>query len=93
MQISYDPEKRRITLEQRNLDFDAADELFGGKHYNRPDLREDYGEERVISVGMIAADVVVAVWTDREDSRRIISMRKANRDERRYYQQFLDGPG
>lgn len=93
MQISYGPEKRRITIERRNLDFEAATELFDGQHFTRTDLREEYGEDRFTSVGMIEADVVVVVWTDREDSRRIISMRKANRDERRYYQQFRDGPG
>ncbi len=90
MQVSYDPEKRRITLERRGLDFDDAPALFAGAHYNNADTRRDYGEDRWISVGLIGTTAIVVVWTDRADSRRIISMRKADRDEREEYQRYLE---
>lgn len=90
MDVSYDPEKRRVTLEQRGLDFDNAANLFTGLHYTRLDQRYDYGEDRYISVGLIDDDTIVVVWTRRDDNRRIISMRKADRDEREQYRQWLD---
>ena len=90
MQISYDPEKRRITLERRGLDFDHAPQLFAGVHYNNADTRYDYGEDRWISVGVIETIPSVVVWTEREDSRRIISMRKADKDEREEYHRYLE---
>jgi uncharacterized DUF497 family protein len=86
MRISYDPAKRERTLDERGLDFEDAPELFEGFHLTAPDQRRNYGEERWISVGAVADTIVVLVWTEREgDGRRIISMRKADRDERREY--------
>ena len=90
MRISYDPEKRQTTLERRGLDFDDAPRLFGGVHYSDPDTRRDYGEDRWISVGLIGTTTIVVVWTERDDSTRIISMRKADRDEREEYHRHLD---
>lgn len=90
MKISYDPEKRRITLQERGLDFEDAPQVFAGVHYSRVDDRIDYGEIREISVGLLGEDVVIVVWTERDDSRRIISMRKADRDERGEYYKQMD---
>lgn len=93
MKVTYDPDKRRRTLEERGLDFEDAPKVFEGFHLTDPDLRKDYGEDREISVGLLDGDAVVIVWTERRDSRRIISMRKADRDEREEYFKQLDRPG
>lgn len=90
MKITYDPEKRKVTLDHRELDFDDAADLFASVHYTQLDQRRDYGEDRQISVGLIGNDTIVIVWTQRDDSRRIISMRKADRDERQQYREWLD---
>lgn len=90
MRISYDPEKRRITLKRRGLDFHDALRLFAGAHYTDADTRRDYGEDRWISVGLLGTMTIVVVWTEREDSRRIISMRKADKDERQEYHRYLE---
>lgn len=90
MKITFDPEKRKVTLDQRGLDFDDAADLFSAVHFTRLDQRYDYGEDRYISVGPIGHETVVVVWTQRDESRRIISMRKADRDEREQYRQWLD---
>jgi uncharacterized DUF497 family protein len=93
MRITYDPQKRLKTLEERGLDFEDAPEVFAGFHFTMPDLRRDYGEVREISVGVLKGKVVVIVWTKRDDSRRIISMRRADEDERERYYQSLDRSG
>ncbi|MFA6964449.1 BrnT family toxin [Bosea sp. (in: a-proteobacteria)] len=49
----------------------------------------DYGEERFVTIGILDGRMVVTVWTDRGDSRRIISMRKANEREQARYQSRL----
>jgi uncharacterized protein len=86
VRISYDAAKRERTLEERGLDFEDAPELFAGFHLTARDLRRDYGEERRISIGAVGETAVVLVWAEREGGgRRIISMRKADRDERRDY--------
>jgi hypothetical protein len=93
MDISYDPAKRQETLNERGLDFDDAPKVFQGFTLTWPDDRKDYGEDREITVGLLTLDCIVIVWTDRDASRRIISMRKASRDEREYYFRELEDSG
>ena len=90
MQITYDDKKRRDTLSNRGLDFEDARQVFAGVHYTRQDDRFNYGEIREISTGLIGENVVIVVWTERDDSRRIISMRKVDKDERGEYYEQLD---
>lgn len=53
----------------------------------RADTREAYGEERWVGIGTLRARVVVLVFTEWEpDVLRIISLRKANQDERKEYE-------
>lgn len=49
------------------------------------DLREDYGEERLFALGKIGRTVHALVFTRREEKRRIISLRKATKEERAAY--------
>ena len=44
--------------------------------------RQDYGEDRVITIGSLDAAMVVLVWTPPDGAYRIISIRKANERER-----------
>ena len=81
MQIEFDPDKREKTLTERGLDFARIGELFDGVHVTLPDTRQDYGEPRFISVGLLDERVVVTVWTPRGKACRIISLRKANERE------------
>ncbi|MFH6565850.1 MULTISPECIES: BrnT family toxin [Pseudomonas] len=85
MQITYDITKRNKTLIERGLDFADAKAVFAGHHFTAEDLRQDYGEVRLISIGLIQERMVVLVWTPRGEDRRIISMRKANEREQVLY--------
>jgi len=93
MQISYDDAKRLKTIRERGLDFEDAPKVFAGVHFTDPDERRDYGEEREITVGLLHGQVIVMVWTERAGGRRIISMRKADKDERGEYYEYLGRPG
>ncbi len=90
MQIEFDSTKRDKTLAERGLDFARAGEVFAGLHFTGQDLRQDYAEDRFITVGQLDARLVVMVWTPRGEVRRIISMRKANDREKAFYASHLD---
>ena len=77
----WDEAKRRRTLQERGLDFADAEEVFTGDFYTRSDDRRDYGEKRYITAGYLRGRFVVIVWTQREDHRRIISMRYGHAQE------------
>ena len=81
MNIEFDPIKRDLTVTMRGLDFVRAPEIFAGRHFTAEDPREDYGEVRHITVGLLDERMVIVVWTPRGEARRIISMRKANERE------------
>ena len=53
----------------------------------REDKRQDYGEERLVCFGLLGGDVVVMVYTERPDGPHVISLRKAEKHETRYYRQ------
>ena len=60
-------------------------EVWNGPNVMIPDTRRDYGEAHFMTVGRLSARMVVLIWTPRGDTRRIISLRKANaREQARY---------
>ena len=83
MRISFDPAKRARTLAERGLDFEDARLVFEGVTWEVEDLRQDYGETRIICYGYLAGSMVVVVYTPRGgDCRHVFSMRKANDREK-----------
>ena len=44
VKVTFDPSKRAKALAERGLDFARAGEIFAGRYFTAPDLREEYGE-------------------------------------------------
>lgn len=85
MNITYDPAKRAVTLDLRGLDMADSGAIFEGPHVTYLDDRRDYGEVRHITIGQLAGRMVFVAWTQRGDTYRIISLRKANEREQTLY--------
>lgn len=51
------------------------------------DDRSNYGEERWVALGLIGSRLHVLTYTVRDENMRLISLRKANRREREYYEE------
>ena len=81
MRVTYDPEKRERTLEERGLDFEDAKFVFSGPTLEVEDTRKNYGEARIICFGYLAGRMVVVGYTPRGAVRHVFSMRKANARE------------
>ena len=62
-----------------------ADEVFAGDTLTVNDDRQDYGEDRYITIGFLDKRMVILVWTPRNGAYRIVSMRKANEREQAIY--------
>jgi uncharacterized DUF497 family protein len=79
-------------LRERGLDFGEAVAVFAGTTIDIPDLRRDYGEPRINSVGYLRSRMVIICWTPRGDAKHVISMRKANdREKARFGQRYGEG--
>jgi hypothetical protein len=81
VRVTYDPEKRERTLQERGLDFEDARFVFSGATLEVEDTRKDYGEARIICYGYLAGRLVVVGYTPRGAVRHVFSMRKANARE------------
>ena len=89
--FEWDNDKDQRNYEKHGIRLSEAVRIFLNPVLTRNDDREDYGETREISIGLLdGAVVLVVVHTDRDGSTRLISARRANRSERRdfnaYYQ-------
>jgi uncharacterized DUF497 family protein len=85
MDFTWDPDKRLANLKKHGLDFADAEQVFSGYTQTFPDNRFAYGEMRYITVGLLDGAVVAIAHTETEDDIRVISMRKAKRNERELY--------
>ena len=90
----WDPAKSDANLRDRGFDFAFASLVFDGPTVEVEDRRQDYGERRVVAIGMADGVRLTVVYTDRttgkaETVRRIISARRSNRREREVYQQAI----
>lgn len=87
MEISFDPEKNEKNRTERGFSLALGVEVVRNVVATRIDERYDYGEVRRIAYGYVKDRLFVCVYTLREDTLRIISVRKANAREVRKYGQ------
>jgi uncharacterized protein len=90
MIFDWDEAKNRSNLRKHGFDFAEAEEMFRGLLLVRPDTREDYGEERSIGIGVIQGRCAFVAFAEPSpDTVRIISLRKANHEERKEYEKAV----
>lgn len=85
MKTTWDEPKRQKTLVDRRIDFAEAERVFAGPTLDVEDTRENYGELRMRTFGLLEGRLALIVWTPRGDARHIISMRKCNEREIKTY--------
>ena len=91
-QFEWDERKRKINIRDHGVDFLYAALIFDQKHFTSIDDREDYGEERLISLGIVDGNVYVVVHTERDGATRLISAWKGGMNEReRYFARVFGG--
>lgn len=83
MKFVWDEHKRINNLKKHRLDFIDAEKVFAGSHIIFEDCRFDYGEQRLVAVGFLGVAIVVIVHVESSRQIRIISMRKATRNEQK----------
>ena len=83
--ITWDESKRRLNLKKHGIDFLEADEIFDSPTVTAEDARSAYGEQRLVTLGVLNGVVVSMTYTERNGDMRIISIRKALKHETRSY--------
>jgi uncharacterized DUF497 family protein len=91
MEFEWDEDKRREVAAARGVDLLEAALIFEGPVLTRLDTRNDYGEQRRISIGVANGSHFVVVSTMRGEVVRLITAWKAGRNDRRKYQARIAG--
>jgi len=87
MKIDFDPVKSEQNTRLRSLSFDRAGDFDWETAIYYVDNRIDYPEARIIALGFLGVRLHVICFTPIDGGVRIISLRKANRREIRYYEE------
>ena len=87
MRVTFDPAKNARNVVQRGLAFELVAELDWESSVTLEDTRKDYGERRFRVLAMLKGRLHVAIVTNRGGAVHVISFRKANRKETRWYGQ------
>ena len=89
MKYEWYEAKNRKNIAKHGLSFEDAEHVFSGPCVTFEDDRFAYGEQRLITLGLLAERLVVIAHSPRDEGTRIISMRKGNRREQKIYQKRL----
>ena len=91
MQYEWDEAKRQSNIQKHGIDFLGIEKVFAGQTITILDDRIDYGEPRFVTVGLLQDRVVVIAHTETDKVIRIISIRKATKNEEiRYFKEIAN---
>jgi len=86
IQFEWDGKKSSSNKTKHGIAFDTAKDLWNDS--NRVEIETSYPiEERTILIGKVKNKLWTAIFTQREDTIRIISVRRARKRETKLYDQ------
>lgn len=87
MRFEWNEIKRLANLQKHRIDFLDATEIFDVPHLKISSDRRQ--EQRWKAIGKIGSDFVTVIYTERNEVIRLISARKARKNERKEYSELL----
>lgn len=85
MKFDWDENKRQVNLQRHEIDFTDVEQIFENDIYTFIDDRFDYGEIRFVSFGLLDGAVAAVVYTETDEIIRVISIRRATKNEQQIY--------
>lgn len=86
MEFEWDEAKAASNLKKHGIPFSYATAAFYDvARFERPDLDGDFGEERLLTIGLVEDREITVISTFRSLKIRLISARKATKNERAEY--------
>lgn len=85
-QFEWDGAKYRRNYRDHGVTFETARNVFADAfRIEVLDEREDYGEDRWRVIGVVEGQMLSVVYTERRGRYRLISARRAEKDEQDHY--------
>jgi uncharacterized DUF497 family protein len=89
MQFEWDESKAELNLAKHGVSFTYAVRVFLDPYrIEEEDALDHWGETRHRAIGLAEGRLLFVAYTYRDDRIRVISARKATRNERRKYQEI-----
>ena len=88
LDFEWDENKRLTNIQKHGIDFEDAIGIWEDDVVEVPS-RSQHGENRLVAFGVLEDRMIAVVYTDREGARRIVSARRASRNEREDYEAAL----
>lgn len=86
MEFEWDETKRAEIHRKHGVDLLEAALIFENDVLEREDTREDYGEKRMIALGIADGEVYIVVYTKRDEVYRLITAWKGGQRDREEYE-------
>jgi uncharacterized protein len=89
MEFEWNSDKAKLNFEKHGVSFQEATTVFNDPlSVTFPDPDHSIGESRYVIIGISKLEqLLVVAHTDRREKIRVISARKATRQERRFYEE------
>lgn len=88
LKFDWNKSKAADNFSRHGVSFELAKEVFKDPFaVEFLDDRQDYGEERFVTIGVAATNLLYVAYTERQDVIRIISARRATKHEQEIYLQ------
>ncbi|MCO6417657.1 BrnT family toxin [Siccirubricoccus sp. KC 17139] len=91
MEFIWDEAKRESNIAKHGFDFLDIWQLFAGEYLYGAANPGPGGEERFLATGLVNGLCATAICTMRGETIRVISLRRARRNERERYQALFGG--
>ena len=89
MHFEWNETKRALNYKKHGVDLLEAALIFDGFILSREDNRHDYGEVRMISLGLVDDEIYTVIHTERNNKTRLISAWKSGKKEYEQYKNSL----
>ncbi len=86
MDFVWDETKRAEIYRKHGVDLLEAALIFENEVLEKEDTRRDYGEKRMIALGMVDGEIYSVVYTKRDEVYRLITAWKGGQNDREAYE-------
>ncbi len=85
MVFEWDNNKNKINIEKHGIDFVDAKDIWQGQVLEFTSPQDHHSEKRMIAIGVCKERYITVIYTWRNQTRRLISARKARDYEKENY--------
>lgn len=90
MDFEWDENKNLLNIKKHRIAFEDAAKIFFKVRIEKPSFRDN--EERYLAIGEVNNRIITVVYTIRKKNIRIISARKARKNEEKEYRSLQRRP-